>query len=95
MAALLLVPLLARGGLARLPIGRALLLAGLGGLGFALLAYNGFRLAPASHGSLLIHGMLPLFTLLANNWSGTQRSAACQKAGAMLMVAGAVVSLCP
>jgi len=33
-----------------------------GGLGFALLAYSGFALAPAAHGAALLHGTLPLFT---------------------------------
>jgi drug/metabolite transporter (DMT)-like permease len=33
-----------------------------GGLGFALLAFTGFSLAPASHGSVLLHGTLALTT---------------------------------
>lgn len=37
-------------------------MAACGGLGFSALAYFGFSLAPASHGSSLVHGMLPLTT---------------------------------
>lgn len=36
----------------------------LGGLGYAILAYVGFSLAPAAHGSIFLHGMLPFFTAL-------------------------------
>lgn len=59
---LLLLPVLVRGGLRRTTWRGAAALAFLGGLGFALLAYAGFSLAPAAHGSVLLHGTLPLFT---------------------------------
>lgn len=42
----------------------AVALAFLGGLGFALLAYIGFSLAPAAHGAVLLHGTLPLSTFV-------------------------------
>jgi drug/metabolite transporter (DMT)-like permease len=60
----LLLPVLLRHGLRRLPWRRATALALLGGLGFALLAYTGFSLAPAAHGAVLLHGTLPLFSHL-------------------------------
>jgi drug/metabolite transporter (DMT)-like permease len=59
--AVLLLPWFLRYGLAGLGILRALALAACGGIGFATLAYSGFRLAPASHGGVLLHGTLPLF----------------------------------
>ncbi|WP_428424666.1 DMT family transporter [Methylibium sp.] len=59
---LLMLPVLLRYGLAAVRWRDALALAFTGGLGFALCAYAGFRLAPASHGAVLLHGTLPLFT---------------------------------
>jgi drug/metabolite transporter (DMT)-like permease len=59
--ALILFPWFARYRLAGLGLARALALALCGGIGFATLAYSGFRLAPAAHGGVLLHGTLPLF----------------------------------
>jgi drug/metabolite transporter (DMT)-like permease len=38
----------------------------LGGIGYAVLAYNGFIFAPAAHGSVLLPGMLPFWTAVAS-----------------------------
>ena len=38
--------------------------ASLAGLSYPLLAYGGFSMAPASHGAVLISGLLPFFTTL-------------------------------
>jgi len=59
---LVLLPVLLRHGLAGVRWRDAAALAGLGGLGFALLAYSGFALAPAARGAVLLHGTVPLFT---------------------------------
>ncbi|QPC42776.1 DMT family transporter [Kaustia mangrovi] len=61
---LILTPVLLHHGLGGVPLPKALLLALLGGLGFALLAYSGFALAPAAHGAVLLHGTLPLSTFV-------------------------------
>ncbi len=61
---LLLLPVLLRHGFAGIRPRDAIALAFFGGLGFALCAYTGFMLAPASHGAVLLHGTLPLFTFL-------------------------------
>src|SRR5262244_3205578 len=58
----LLLPVLVRRGLAGVSWRRAAALACFGGVEFAPLAYAGFSLAPAAHGAVLLHGMLPLFT---------------------------------
>ena len=73
-AGIVLLPLLFRYGLTvKKGIGErtrqirpheAAALALLGGLGFAMLAYTGFSLAPASHAAVLLHGSLPLFSSL-------------------------------
>jgi drug/metabolite transporter (DMT)-like permease len=60
----LLLPALLRADLRSVTWRQAAALALLGGLGFALLAYTGFSLAPAAHGAVLLHGTLPLFTFL-------------------------------
>lgn len=59
---LLLAPLLAQRGLAGIRSVDALVLAFCGGIGFVFFAYTGFRLAPAAHGSVLLHGTIPIFT---------------------------------
>ena len=59
---LLLLPVLLHHGLAGVRWRDAAALAFLGGLGFALLAYTGFSLAPAAHGAVLLHGTLALST---------------------------------
>jgi len=64
VGALVLSPVFLRHRLAGLHVRQAMALAALGGLGFALLAYSGFSLAPAAHGAVLLHGTLPLFTFL-------------------------------
>src|SRR5690606_303668 len=52
---LVLSPILIRHGLSGLRLREAVALAVMGGLGFALFAYAGFVLAPAAHGSVLLH----------------------------------------
>lgn len=64
IAGCLMLPVFIGRGLVDLSIGRAAAIAFLGGLGFALFAYTGFFLAPAAHGAVLLHGTLPLFTVL-------------------------------
>lgn len=85
---MLLLPVLMRRRLAGLSLGRAALLSFFGGLGFALLAYAGFARAPAAHGAVFLHGMLPAFGTLAGVlWLG-ERPSARRLAGAGLILAG-------
>lgn len=58
----LMVPVLWHFGLPSIRWRDAMALSLCGGLGFALLAFTGFSLAPASHGSVLLHGTLVLTT---------------------------------
>jgi drug/metabolite transporter (DMT)-like permease len=62
IAGLLLSPILFRHGFSGLRPLQVIVLAALGGLGFALFAYAGFLLAPAAHGAILLHGTLSLTT---------------------------------
>lgn len=62
VAGTLMLPVLLRRGLGAIRWRDAFLLALYGGLGFALFAYTGFSLVPASHGGALLHGTIPMFT---------------------------------
>lgn len=64
VSGLVLLPVFLRYGTGGLTLLQAVAVAGFGGLGFVLLAYHGFARAPASHGSALIHGTLPAFSLI-------------------------------
>lgn len=64
VSVVLLLPFLLRHGLGDLRLTQVIGMTALGGIGFALLAYAGFALAPASHGGVLIHGTLALTTAL-------------------------------
>jgi drug/metabolite transporter (DMT)-like permease len=83
------LPLLAIFGLPRLPPLRAAALVATAAFGFPILAYLGFRFAPAAHGGVLMPGTLPFLTaalgavLLAEAW--TRR-----RALSLLVVAGGI-----
>ena len=64
VAGIILLPFFMRYRLKGIGLKEAVLLAALGGLGFALFAFSGFSRAPASHGAVFLHGTLPLFTFL-------------------------------
>ena len=54
---------------------RLAFLAGIAGIGYCMLAYSGFFLAPVAHGAVLLPGSLPLWTaLLAWLWLGESLS---------------------
>jgi drug/metabolite transporter (DMT)-like permease len=86
---LLLLPVLARHGLAKVAPRDALALAFFGGLGFASCAYAGFALAPAAHGAVLLHGTLPLSTYIV---AGAMRQSSNRPsiAGLLLIALGIV-----
>lgn len=64
ISALVLFPLFLRRP-AAVPGLKLLILAGFGGLGYALLVYAGFSLAPAAHAGILVNGGIPFATALA------------------------------
>ena len=64
-AALVLLPVVVVRGVRHYFTGKFLLLALLGGIGYAGLAYAGFERAPASHGAVLLSGILPFWTAVA------------------------------
>ena len=84
----LLFPALLRADLRRVAWRDAGALALFGGLGFALLAYAGFSLAPAAHGAVLLHGTLPLFTYVILRATAQGSGSAHRPAGLLLIAAG-------
>lgn len=86
----ILLPLFLRVGLGGLALWQAAVLAALGGWGFTLIAYTGLSLAPASHGAVLMHGTLPLFTFLILTLASRERAAPRRKLGLALIAAGIV-----
>jgi len=84
----LLLPVLLRRGLGGVRRRDAAVLALLGGVGFAPLAYAGFSLSPAAHGAVLLHGTLPLFTHLLLRATGGQAPTPRRTAGVAVIAAG-------
>jgi len=82
------LPRLLRPELRQLRLYQSLVFAVLAGLAYPLLAYAGFFHAPASHGAVLISGMLPLFTSLFAFLLLGERPNRVRLAGLLLIVAG-------
>ncbi len=75
-------------GISPLPLRTTALLGLFGGLLYAMLAYAGFFLAPATHASVLMPGSLPLWTALLAAWLLRDRITPLRAAGLALIVAG-------
>jgi drug/metabolite transporter (DMT)-like permease len=85
---LLLAPVLLQRGLAGVRRADALVLAFCGGVGFAFFAYTGFRLAPAAHGSVLLHGTIPIFTELLAGTAAAVHARSRRSVGILLIALG-------
>lgn len=72
----------------RLALRRALALGLTGGIGYSLLAYSGFFLAPASHAAVLLPGSLPLWSTLGALLLLGERLTLPRVAGLSLILAG-------
>jgi drug/metabolite transporter (DMT)-like permease len=64
------------------------LVGGIGGVGYAMLAYSGFFFAPAAHASVLLPGTLPLSTALVAMWLLKDRITPTRAAGLGLIFCG-------
>jgi drug/metabolite transporter (DMT)-like permease len=62
-----------------------------GGVGYAVLAYSAFVYAPASHGSVLLPGMLPLSTALFSVWLLGERLSGGRLLGLALILCGGLL----
>ena len=58
------------------------------GIGYNLLFLNGVRLAPPSHGAVIVPGLIPVFTLVLTRFVLGERFRGRQAAGALLAVTG-------
>jgi drug/metabolite transporter (DMT)-like permease len=74
-----------------LTLKRRLSLAACAGIGYAVLAYIGFSLAPAAHAGVLVNGGIPLATTLIGWWVFGLRPTA--RAWAALSIAGVGIAL--
>lgn len=88
IAGILMLPFFIRYRFSNLRFIDAAIMAFLGGLGFALFAYNGFARAPAAHGAVLLHGTIPLFTILFGAMFVAERVSRNQYIGAGLILIG-------
>lgn len=70
---LVTAPIMFMVGMAGLSLTRCLVIGTAAGLGFPLMAYHGFQLAPAAHAAVLMPGCLPLFTVLFGALIGLER----------------------
>jgi drug/metabolite transporter (DMT)-like permease/uncharacterized protein YjiS (DUF1127 family) len=89
----LLLPVVLRYRLQHLRLTDAVRLALLGGLGFVLLCYVGFGLAPAAHGGVLVHGCLPLFTFILIRLNGAGTRSHLEMLGIGLIATGVLMML--
>jgi drug/metabolite transporter (DMT)-like permease len=87
-AFLCVLPLALRHGLPRLTALQAAAIVATAGLGFPLLAFAGFQFAPASHGGVMLPGMLPLQTALLFALVLGERWTPARLASLLLVVAG-------
>ena len=85
------LPIAARHGWPRLPVRQMAGIVATAALGFPLLAFAGFQFAPASHGGVMLPGMLPLQTALLLWLVLGQRWTRDRAASLALVVAGVVL----
>lgn len=85
------VPRLLNPALRRLRWHHSAAFALLAGLGYPLIAYGGFALAPASHGAVLISGLMPFFTTVFAFLLLKERPAGVRKLGLGLIALGVAV----
>lgn len=86
------VPRLLRPQERRLRWHQSVLFAGLAGIGYPLLAYAGVTFAPASHGAVLISGVLPLFTAVLA-WMLLGERPSMTRIGGLLLITVGVATL--
>lgn len=86
------VPRLLRPRSRQLSWQQSLLFALLAGIGYPLLAYSGVKFAPASHGAVLISGVLPLFTA-ALAWMLLRERPSLTRVGGLLLISVGVAAL--
>lgn len=92
VAGVVLMPIFVRSWPIEIPLRELVAIVVLGGFGFALLAYAGFALAPASHGAVLLHGTLPLFTfILVMGFS--QRGTGRRRDAGIALITGGIVMM--
>lgn len=67
---------------------RLWILAAIGGVGFGVLAYSGFKSVPAAHGAILIPGLQPFLAAVLSWWLAGEKPSAPRMAGYACIAAG-------
>ena len=91
VAGVLMLPWLLLRGLPPVAPQRIAALTATAGLAYPLLAYGGFYFAPASHGAVLMSGLLPFFTTFFAVYLLAERPSRLRLAGLGLIAAGVAV----
>ena len=91
VAGVLMLPWLLLRGLPQVAPQRIAALTATAGLAYPLLAYGGFYFAPASHGAVLMSGLLPFFTTFFAVYLLAERPSRLRLAGLGLIAAGVAV----
>jgi drug/metabolite transporter (DMT)-like permease len=63
----------------------------IGGLGYALCAFNGFKVTPASHAAVLLPGLLPISIALISTFINKERHSSLKWLGIMMITFGIAV----
>ncbi|MES3040705.1 MAG: DMT family transporter [Pseudomonadota bacterium] len=87
------LPRLLQSGLRQLRWYQSLTLAVLVGITYPLVSYTGFQISPASHGAVLISGMLPFFTSIFAGFLLGERPNRVRVIGLALIVSGVMTLL--
>lgn len=87
------IPRVLKPELRRLPVIKAGVFALLAGILYPLIAYTGLRFAPASHGAVLISGMLPFFTTILALFLLNEKPNKVRVAGLALILTGVLTLL--
>ncbi|MGH8460857.1 MAG: DMT family transporter [Stenotrophobium sp.] len=91
VSGVLMLPWLLLRGLPQVAPYRIAALTATAGLAYPLLAYGGFYFAPASHGAVLMSGLLPFFTTFFAVYLLAERPSRLRLAGLSLIAAGVAV----
>ncbi len=60
----------------------------IGGLAYALAAFHGFKMAPASHAAILLPGLMPLFIIVLTYWLMKERHGLQKWLGILIITLG-------
>ena len=75
--------------------GKLWLLAAIGGVGYGVLVYSGFKTVPAAHGAILLPGLQPFLIALVVWWLAGERPSPARVLGYAAIAGGIVLTAAP